>query len=84
MAQSVKHLPSAQVMISGSWDGGPRIESHVGFPAQWGVCFSPPSAPSAAHAFSHSQINKNLKKKEKEKKCMLKKTADKEHTSQIP
>ena len=28
MAQSVKHLPSAQVMIPGSWDGaGMRIGS---------------------------------------------------------
>ena len=33
VAQSVKWLPSAQVMIPGSWDGAPHLA-----PAQWGVC----------------------------------------------
>lgn len=34
--QLVKGLPSAQVMISGSWDSA----LPWGVPAQWGVCFS--------------------------------------------
>ena len=24
----------------GSWSQGPGIESHIGLPVQWGVCFS--------------------------------------------
>ena len=35
VAQSVKHLPSAQVMIS-----GPGIRPHIRLPAQQGVCLS--------------------------------------------
>ena len=35
VAQSVKHLPSAQVMISESWDRAPH-----GAPYPAGVCFS--------------------------------------------
>ena len=56
MAQLVEHLPSAQVMILGSWDGvgilgwsgGPGIEPGVLFPAQQGACFSSPSLPASA------------------------------------
>ena len=49
--QLVKRLPPAQVVILGSWDGGPV------FSAQWGVCFSLSLCPSP-HSFSLSQINK--------------------------
>ena len=35
VAQSVKHLPLAQVMVS-----GPGMELSIGLPAQWGICFS--------------------------------------------
>ena len=39
VAQSVKHLPSAGVMLLGSW--GPGIEPHVGLSApREGVCCS--------------------------------------------
>ncbi|CAK7313434.1 hypothetical protein VULLAG_LOCUS17524 [Vulpes lagopus] len=45
-AQSVKCLPSAQVMIPGNWDGAPH---GIGCPAPWGACFSlslcPPLPP---------------------------------------
>ena len=58
MAQSVKHLPLAQVMIPGSWDQVPHQASLLS-----GESASPsPSAPlQCLHSFS--QINfKNLKK----------------------
>ena len=63
MAQSVKHLPSAQVMISGSRDGV----------LQWGSLLSgesaspsPPCSCSLAISVSLSkQINKIFKKKKK-------------------
>ena len=52
MAQSVKHLPSAQVMIPESWDG-----AWHGAPCSVGSLLLPlPLA--AAHALSLSQINK--------------------------
>ena len=35
VAQLIKQLPSAQVMILESWD-----QVRIGLPAQWGVCFS--------------------------------------------
>ena len=35
VAQSVKHLPLAQVVILGSWDG-----AHIGPPALQGACIS--------------------------------------------
>ena len=35
VALSVKHLPSARVVVSGSWD-----QPHMELPAQWGACFS--------------------------------------------
>ena len=55
MAQSVKRLPSAQVMIP-----GPGIEPHIGLPGE-------PASPSAyvplpAHALSLKQINKIFEK----------------------
>ena len=55
VAQSVKWLPSAQIMISGSWDQAP-----IGPPAQQGVCFSSLSAssPLLVLMLSLSQINK--------------------------
>lgn len=40
VGQSVKRLPSAQIMISGSW-----MESCLGLPAQRGVGFLPLSLP---------------------------------------
>ena len=52
VAQSVKHLPSAQVMIPGSWDGGPHSSGLLlsGKPA------SPsPSLPACALSFSLSR-----------------------------
>ena len=39
MAQSVKHLPSVQVIIPGSWDGALH-GGGGGVPAQQGACFS--------------------------------------------
>ena len=48
VAQSVKHLPLAQVMILGSWDG-------VLHPAQWAVCLCP--SPCWC-TLSHTHINK--------------------------
>ena len=49
MAQSVKHLPSAQVMIPGPWDGAP--------------CREPASASPTplAYVLSFCHINKVLK-----------------------
>ena len=54
VAQSVKHLPSAQVMIPASWDRTPWI------PTEWGACFSLPFSPLMLPV---SPINKNLFKK---------------------
>ena len=60
VAQLVKHLPSAQVMILGFW---------IVLPAQWGVCSPSASVPSCAptaRALAHSlscQINKIFFKK---------------------
>ena len=58
VAQMVKHLPSAQVMIPGSLDQAPR----VGLPAQWGACFSFSlcPAPLFVRVLSLSQINKSF------------------------
>ena len=55
---SVKHLPSAQVMISRSWD-----QPHIGLPVQWGACFSlslchSPACACLFFALSLCQINK--------------------------
>ena len=55
MAQSVNHLPSAQVIIPGSC-------THVGLPAQWGATSSAPSALLML-ILSHKQILKKLKRK---------------------
>ena len=53
VAQWVKHLPSAQVMISGSPDGAPsqvpyslQMEPGVRLPAQQGICSSLPLCAS--------------------------------------
>ena len=61
VAQSVKHLPSAQVRISGSWDG-----AHIRLPTQQGLCFSlslclPPQLVFSL-SLSLSQINKPILK----------------------
>ena len=59
MAQLVKHLTSAQVMISGSWDQVPCWGSLLS-----GESASPsPSVPPArlVLSLSHSQINKIFK-----------------------
>ena len=55
MAQSVKHLPSAQVMISGSWDQVPASGSLLGRES------ASPFPPACA--LSVSQINKFFLKK---------------------
>ena len=61
VAQSVKCLPSAQVMISGSWDRAPHQVPPLG------ACFflpTPPACvPSLAGCLYLCQINKILKKK---------------------
>ena len=70
VAQLVKWLALAQVMISGSWD-----QPGVGLPTQWGVCFSlslRPSLPflcacTCMHALSFSN---KIFKKEKEKQSI--------------
>ena len=60
MTQLVKHLPLAQVMISGSWDQGACSQ----LPTLWGVYFSLcPSPCLYSFSLSLSQINKILKKK---------------------
>ena len=62
MAQLIKHLPSAQVMIL-----GPGIKPHIRLCAHQGVCFSLPPPPT--HAFSLSlslsEIMKYVLKKKK-------------------
>ena len=64
VAQWVKPLSLAQVMISGSWDGAPLP---IRLPAQQGVCFylalCPPLPPPYSCSLSLSQINKSLEKK---------------------
>ena len=57
MAQSVKHLPSAQVMIPGSWDRAPCRA-----PVQRGVGFSLSLCPSCSCflSLSNEQIFKIL------------------------
>ena len=61
MAQSVEHLPSAQVMILG-------LMSPVQFPVQWGVASPFPSSPPyhllvlCVHALSFSFSNKQTLK----------------------
>jgi len=52
VAQMVKHLPLAQVMIPGSWDGAPAWGSLLG-----GEPASPSTVPPAC-ALSLYQINK--------------------------
>ena len=51
VSQSVKHLPSAQVMISEMWD---QIPHHIGLPAQWEVLLISLSVPPPVHALSLS------------------------------
>ena len=60
VAQSVKHLPSAQVMISGSWD---RAPCGGGFPHSAGSLLLPHPLllPLLVLSFSLSQINKIFK-----------------------
>ena len=53
MAQSVKHLPSAQVMILGSWDQVPPWAPHL--PTQ---CEEPATPPACALSVSLCHINK--------------------------
>ena len=53
VAQLVKHLPLAQVMIPGSWNRAPESVSLLS-----GESASPHSAPPPAPALSVSQINK--------------------------
>ena len=50
LVQSVKHLPSAQVMIPGSWDGAPHWASC----SAGSLLLPPPLPPPPAHAFSLS------------------------------
>lgn len=49
--QLINCLPSAQIMIPGSWD-----RAHIGFPAQQGMCFSLSLCPSPTHALSLSLV----------------------------
>ena len=59
VAQVVKHLPSAQVMILGSWDRAPH---HA--PCSAGSLLSTLPLPlPPAHALALSEINKILKNK---------------------
>ena len=54
MAQSGKHLPSAEVVKSKSWDQDPELGSQLS-----GESASPsPSAAPHSCALSHSQVNK--------------------------
>ena len=59
MAQLVKHLPSAQVIILGSWDQGPPCET----PYSVGSLLHPLSLPlpPAHNMCSVSETNKILK-----------------------
>lgn len=59
VAQSLKHLPLAQVMKLGSWDGAPQQ-----LPAPWRARSSPSLCCSPC---SHSLSNKILKKKKNHK-----------------
>ena len=81
VAQLVKHLPSTQVMISGSWD-----EPSIGLPAHLlikesaSLSASPRCLCAVSHSLSLTQINKyNLLKKEAKgggaKSCILGKTS---------
>ena len=65
MAWLVKHLPSAQVMVSGSWDRGSMLGSLLSRESA-----SPSAPPMPMLIFSHSlcQINKILKKNKHENK----------------
>ena len=62
VAQSVKRLPSAQVVISGSWDRAAH-----GTSCSLGVCFSLSLCPFPTCALSPSlsQINKDNPEKKK-------------------
>lgn len=59
MAQLVKHLPLAQVLISGTWDS-----AHIRIPAQWEAHFFFSFCPSP-QLCSFSQRNKKNLEKEK-------------------
>ena len=61
MAQSVKQVPWAQVMVPGCWDQAPLS----GESASPSPSLSDPQPPSPAHALSLSQIGKILKKNKK-------------------
>ena len=68
VAQSINRLPSLR-----SWSPGPGIEPHIGFPAQWGVCFFLslcPSTHALSLARSLSQINKKKYFFEKKKRML--------------
>ena len=58
---AVEHLPSAQVVISGSWN-----EPHIGFPAERRVCFS---LCSSLHSCALSQIILKKKKRYRHSNC---------------
>ena len=76
MAQLVKRLPLAPVMISGSWDGAPCWA-----PCSGGVCFSLclcsslPTQVMLTHSLSLPQLNRifknNNNKRRKQSKCSV-------------
>ena len=70
VAQWVKHQPSAQVMISGSYDQAPHRVHHIGLLDQWGICLSVAlcSFPLCSYSLYLSQINKILKKNKRREK----------------
>ena len=77
MAQSVKHLPLAQVMIPGSWDGAPHAVGCGGGggggfllsrePASPFPLPIPPPTGASSLSLSLSQINKIVEQGKKEK-----------------
>ena len=63
LAQSVKHLPLAQIMILGSLDLTLRP---TGLPVHWGVCFSLSLCPSPSLVLSLLCLSNELIKKKKD------------------